>query len=691
MNDKAARSAAAALAERRTPAQLTVYLASAPGAGKTRRLLDDALRLRQSGMRVVLGWVETKGRHELERLAAQLPRIAARRVVGDGDVAEEFDVGAALAAQPQVVILDDLAHRNLRGAAHETRWEDALALRRAGIGVSGAFDIAHLDTVAAAAAKLVGQPTHDLVPLSFLREADQVTALDASPEQIASRLHSVDAYRPQVLRSLRDLMLRTIDDLETPALPPRRASTALALATGDGDAALFLRNSASLAHALDLALDIALIGERDIDAIATMSHDLEAHVIPLARFDPIKPQLAELRATLVSVPCGDLAYRIATRPAERDAFIVDATAYATVAEREIAFPRYAQTVGDRLRVGYGRLTVYLGASTGSGKTYAMLDRAQQLQEEGVDVVGAFIETHDRSDAAQKAEGLTILPRRTVERNGRNYGELDVPALLARHPAVALVDDLAHANVPGELHPKRYDDVLQIIRAGISVITTLDAAHLEGLSDAVHRLTGNRSPETVPDEVLELADEIILVDANAETIRERVRAGKIVRPPQQIDDALAHDFRSEKLIALRELALREVMHARSAKRASPFSRLVLGVKARERDAELIERCARIALRLEIDLSVVHVARSGDAPQGRVVDMLADTARRMRARWSVASGADAALALVGAMQGYGPATLAIEGARHRPVWPRGFPFARRLLDAGAKQLLILAPPL
>ncbi|MDQ2907825.1 MAG: hypothetical protein M3R44_00565, partial [Candidatus Eremiobacteraeota bacterium] len=691
VNDRAVKpSAGALLKDLGTTPRLTVFLAGAPGAGKTRRLLDDALRLQQSGVRVVLGWVETSGRHDLERLAAQLPRIAARRIVGDGVVTESFDVEAALTAQPQVVILDDLARHNLPGCSRATHWQDALALRNAGIGVSGAFDIAHLETVATAAEKVIGRPAQHLVPLSFLREADQVIALDASPQQIASRLGSPDAYRPEVLRSLRDLMLRIIDDLETPVLPPRRTSTALALATGDGDATVFLRNSASLAHALDLALDIAVIGEHDIDAVAQLSRDLEAHVVPLERFDPIKPQLAELRATLVSIPCGDLAYRIATRPAERDAFIVDATVYATSAEPQIVFPRYAQTIGDRLRVGYGRLTVYLGAAAGSGKTYAMLDRALQLREDGIDVVGAFVETHERADVELKARDVEIVPRLQRRHDGRPNGDLDVPALFARRPAVALIDDLSHANASGDSHPRRYDDVLEIIRAGISVMTTLDVAHLEGLSDAVHRLTGGRPQETVPDEVLEIADEIILVDANAETLRERVRAGKVCRP-EKIDDALAHDFRSENLSALRELALREVVHARGAKRAAPFSRLVLGVKARERDAELIERCARIALRLEIDLSVVHVARSGDGAPNRIVDMLAETARRVRARWRVASGADAALVLVDAMQGSGPATLAIEGARHRPVWPRGFPFARRLLDAGAKQLLILAPPL
>jgi len=689
VNDRTRRATAEAFSEEpATTARLTVYLASTPGAGKTRRLLDDALRLQQSGMRVVLGSIATKGRRDLELLAAQIPRSAARTASIDGAACDDFDFKAALEARPHVVVLDELAHANLPGGVHRKRWQDALALRASGIGVLGALDIAHLETVAPTAEDLLGEPVREIVPVSFLREANHVIALDVAPEQLEAR-RITGMYPPQALRTLREMMLRTVDDLETPDVTPQRASTALALATGDGETALFLRKSASLAQALDLALDIALVGERDIDSIATLSHELEAHVVPLEHFDAIKPHLSALKATLVSVPCGDLAYRIASRPAERDAFIVDADAHVPAVEHDITFPRYAQTVGDRLRIGYGRLTIYLASAAGSGKTYAMLDRAQQLLENGVDVVGAFIDTHGRAETNEKAQGLRILPRRELGSDGGRYSELDLPALLERRPAVALIDELAHDNAPGAVHAKRYDDVLQAIRAGISVMTTLDVQHLEGLGDAVRRITGQRVRETVPDDVLRLADDVILIDTTADSLRQRLRAGKIFGP-NEIDDALARSFRGEQLTALRELALREVVRARGEKRPSPFSRLMLGVKARERDVELIERCGRIALRLEIDLSVVHVMRRGEAPQTNIIELLAATARRVRARWSVTTGTDVALELMDAVQREGAGTLAIEGARKRPVWPRGVPFARRLLDAGATQLLVLAPP-
>ena len=698
-------SAEALLRDLGTAPRLTVYLASAPGAGKTRRLLDDAVRLQESGVRVAIGWIETKGRPELDRLAARIPRIPVRSArIGDATF-EDFDLAGALAEKPELVILDELAHANLEGGAHAKRWQDALALRAAGIAVSGAFNIQHVETVAATAEGLIGFPVREIIPLSFLRSADQVIALDVSTEQLEDRLFAgkvvraedVDRarsgiFRPQTLRFLREMMLRTVDDLTEAEVTANRSSTALALATGDGDPTNFLRKSAAFAQALDLSLDIALVGERNIEAIEAITTELDAHVVPLQGFDIAKPQFAKLKASFVSVPYGELAERIANRPVERDVLVVDPSSYkVSISRDDDSFSRYAQTAADRLRIGYGRLTIYLGAAAGSGKTYAMLDRAHQMQDADVDVVGAFIETHRRADTEKKVEGLTVLPRREAVCDGVATSELDLDALLARKPTVALIDELAHTNAPCDAHAKRYDDVLQVLRAGISVITTLNIQHLEGLGDAVFRLTGQKVRETVPDDILRLADDLILIDTTPETLRERLRAGKIYGPAK-IEDALSHFFRSENLAALRELALREVVKARgSTRRPAPFSRFVLGVKARERDVDLIERCARIALRLEIDLTVVHVAKTAEAAETRVVAALEETTRRVRARWRLAIGVDPAKALFESATAEGVSTIALEGARAKSRWPGGgTPFARKLLETGARQLLILAPP-
>ena len=187
-------------------ARLVVYVAGAPGSGKTRRLLGDAHRLAEDGKRVAIGWIETKGRPDLERMAAGMHRIPPRHVI-IGDLAfEDFDYDAALREKPDIIVLDELAHDNLGNAPHAKRWQDALALKERGIGVIGAFNIQHLETVAPIAEGLIGHPVREIVPLSFLQAADEVIALDVSPRILQSRVragivpidrgHRIDKERP---------------------------------------------------------------------------------------------------------------------------------------------------------------------------------------------------------------------------------------------------------------------------------------------------------------------------------------------------------------------------------------------------------------------------------------------------------------------------------------------------------------
>ncbi len=696
-------SAEALLREFGAAPRLVVYLASAPGAGKTRRLIEDALRAVAEGKRVAVGWLETKGRPDLEVLAAPLPRIPPRAVQRATATFADFDFAGAVMVHPQLIVLDELAHTNAEGGAHAKRWQDALALRDAGISVIGALNIQHVESVAAAAESIIGFPVHEIVPLSFLKAADQVIALDVSPEQIEARLRAGrivrpddveralhGAFRPQTLRMLRELMLRTIDDLTIPAVSPAKTSTALALVTADGDPASFVRRAAAIAGPLDLRLElspapgIALDG--DLEQIAA---DNDAERVELTGFDWSRPKLGAIKATLVAVPRGALARKLASESVERDIVVVDPSSLEGPAGDRQDFGPMVQAAGDQLRIGYGALTIYLGAAAGSGKTYAMLDRAHQLRDAGIDVVVAFVETHRRPETAALLSGLEVLPRKEFNVGGVHYAELDTEAVLARRPAIALIDELAHTNAPGSSYAKRFDDVLGILRAGISVMTTLNVQHLEGLSDAVYRLTGQRVRETLPDAILELAGDVIFIDTTPQTLRERLRAGKIY-PQDRIERALANFFRTENLAALRELAVREVVRARSdARRPAPFSHIVLGVKARERDVALIDRCARLALRLEVDLRVVHVARNRDAGGSRVVGALEEAARRARSPFDTVLGEDPARALLASAPA-GSAIIAVEGARSAPRWHLfGIPFARRMLDAGAPQLLILAP--
>ena len=204
--------------------------------------------------------------------------------------------------------------------------------------------------------------------------------------------------------------------------------------------------------------------------------------------------------------------------------------------------------------GTGRLKIFLGASPGVGKTFAMIEEARVRQRAGLDVVVALVETHGRAETAALLETLEQVPRRTVAYRGQTLSELDLDALLARKPAIALIDELAHSNAPGSRHPKRWQDVVEVLDAGIDVVTTLNIQHVESLNDVVARITGVRVQETVPDHILQRADEIELIDLAPEELIKRLKDGKVY-VPQQIGQALENFFGKGKLTALRELALR----------------------------------------------------------------------------------------------------------------------------------------
>ena len=188
----------------------------------------------------------------------------------------------------------------------------------------------------------------------------------------------------------------------------------------------------------------------------------------------------------------------------------------------------------------GRLRIYLGAAPGAGKTYAMLNEGQRRLRRGTDVVVGYVETYNRPLTMEALEGLEVVPRTVIDYRGVRLEEMDTAAVIARAPAVALVDELAHTNAPGSKHEKRYHDVLEILAKGITVISTLNVQHLEGLNDVVAGITGVRVRETVPDEILDDADEVELVDISPEALQARMRHGNIY-PPEQARRALESFF------------------------------------------------------------------------------------------------------------------------------------------------------
>lgn len=206
--------------------------------------------------------------------------------------------------------------------------------------------------------------------------------------------------------------------------------------------------------------------------------------------------------------------------------------------------------------GRGRLRVYIGAAAGVGKTYRMLQEAHQLREQGIDVVLAAIETHGRFETEEQIKDLESIPLRKIEYKGTGFDELDVDAVIRRRPEVAIVDELAHSNIPGSKNEKRYEDVLELIEAGISVVTAVNIQHIDSLNDVIARTTGVKVRETVPDSFFKKADEIIDIDVSIDTLRTRLRQGRIYSI-EKIEQALNNFFRKGNLAALRELALRQV--------------------------------------------------------------------------------------------------------------------------------------
>ncbi|SMF05385.1 two-component system, OmpR family, sensor histidine kinase KdpD [Tistlia consotensis] len=299
-------------------------------------------------------------------------------------------------------------------------------------------------------------------------------------------------------------------------------------------------------------------------------------------------------------------------------------------------PEPEALLAEAAKEGRGRLKVFLGAAPGVGKTYAMLEAARQRAAEGVDVVAGVIETHGRAETERLLAGLEPLPRRTVPYRGRILTEMDLDALLKRRPRLALVDELAHSNVPESRHLKRWQDVEELLAAGIDVYTTLNIQHLESLNDVVARISGVRVRETIPDGVLELADEIALVDLPPEELIERLRQGKVYIQ-EQIAHAIQHFFAKGNLTALRELAMRVAAdrvdaqmtaHMRSHAIAGPWptqDRILVCVNESPVANALVRAAKRMSDRSRLPWIVVNVATPAtealsEAAKDRIADAL-----------------------------------------------------------------------
>jgi len=330
----------------------------------------------------------------------------------------------------------------------------------------------------------------------------------------------------------------------------------------------------------------------------------------------------------------------------------------------------------------GRLKLYIGFAAGVGKTYRMLEEAHALRGRGVDVVLGFVEPHGRIETERLIEGLPQIPRRKYEYRGVVVEEMDLDALLERKPEVAIVDELAHTNVPLARNKKRYQDVLELLAAGINVIGAVNVQHLESLNDVVERVTGVTVRETIPDSFLRSADQVVNLDLSVEDLHERLKAGKIYAP-EKITQALSRFFQQQNLSTLRELALREV--AETLDRASGMRRsgeqsaagpalgrvMVCLSSFPPRAAVLLRRGSRMAGRLNTDWFVVYVETPKEAPH--LIDAEAqrhllsnmDKARELGAEVVRLHAEDPVEALIDFARSHGVGLIVV-GRSHLPRW-------------------------
>jgi two-component system, OmpR family, sensor histidine kinase KdpD len=345
----------------------------------------------------------------------------------------------------------------------------------------------------------------------------------------------------------------------------------------------------------------------------------------------------------------------------------------------------------------GHFRVYLGAAPGVGKTYAMLSEGQRRRGRGADVVAGFVESYGRPLTEALINGLEVIPRKTADYRGTRLAEMDLDAVLRRRPEVALIDELAHTNAPGSgRNSKRWQDIQDILSAGINVITTVNIQHLESIADDVERMTGTPVRERVPDWVVRKASQIELIDSSPEQLRRRMLHGNIY-PKEKVPNALTHFFRTDNLIALRELALRFVadesdeellehlQRPQSQVLWETTERIMVAVTAAPGTDVLLRRAARIALRVKGELDVVHVIldETGLPRHRQSIDGLRQLAADLGARWHEIQDDDPARAIVSFARQHQITQIVIGSIKHS--WWRitdGGPIVRHVIhEAGA----------
>ena len=334
----------------------------------------------------------------------------------------------------------------------------------------------------------------------------------------------------------------------------------------------------------------------------------------------------------------------------------------------------------------GRLKVYLGYAAGVGKTYRMLEEAQEMRRQGADIAIGYFEPHGRQETIAKTEGLEAIPRRKVDYGGSQFEEMDTDAILRRRPQVAIVDEFAHTNVPGSERVKRWQDVRVLLEAGIDVLTTMNVQHLESLNDQVYQVTGIHVRETVPDWVVDEADDLVFIDLTPRALRNRLERG-VVYAPDKAQRAMEHFFTEGNLSALREMAMRHAAHEVEEKLsvvpgagpdvpgaatgpgpAPGTERILVCLTGRPSSAFLIRRGKRVADYLRAECLAIHVSGRAEAGGRGAVERHLSFARNLRIETHVVEAPDVPLAITAFARERGVTQIFVGRSPRQPWWKR-----------------------
>ncbi|MFB6468140.1 universal stress protein [Cytobacillus sp. Hz8] len=599
---------------------LKIILGAVSGSGKTYHMLQEGNILKKRGIDAVIGIVSTSNRPKTIEQIGYLEIVPSIEWTNNGEVNHDLDVDAIIARNPDVVLVDGLAHRNRPNAPRPTRFDDINFLLNMNLSVITTINIYELEGVRGIADKLTGGnvKVYASVPEDVLAQADEVKLLDVTPEVILKRLQEGDIehehekkrgrdniFHRSNLAVLRELALRFLAGEVNEDLDEYRGKLGMIGPSGATEkilvtvqyhwnGSILVRRGQQTAKRLGGDLLVVCFRQPNhpfskdeltfkrsiiklVEKVGGKFEELPLESDSVA--DQIVHYATEQNVTRIvmgqskrtrweEIVYGSIINKILRKSRNIDVFIVADRAKkhgervipAKRKKNEITNPYRRLTLKELEKeidkINRGTLKVYIGAAPGVGKTYTMLREANELKKKGIDIVIGLLETHGRSETIEQIGSLEIIPRKKIQYKGTTLEEMDTEVIIKRNPEVVLVDELAHTNVPGCKYLKRYEDVEDILASGISVISTMNIQHLESLNDSVEQFTGVRVRETVPDHILRIADEIELIDISPNALRDRMKEGHIYAE-EKVEQSLNNFFKTGNLIALRELALREV--------------------------------------------------------------------------------------------------------------------------------------